>query len=144
MENTEQIGAIARKHGIPFYLDGARIFNAALFLGRGVDGLSAQADAVQVCLTKGLSAPLGSLILGTRDFITEARRIRQRIGGGMRQAGVIAAAGIIALTKMVGRLAEDHENARLLAEGLREIDERFLNYEVQTNSVSIDVGLAGD
>ena len=143
LENTEQISAISRKHGIPFYLDGARIFNAALFLGKGVDELSAPAEAVQVCLTKGLSAPLGSLLIGRKDFIEEARRIRQRIGGGMRQAGIIAAAGIIGLTRMVYRLSEDHENSRVLASGLKEIDERLLSYEVQTNIVSIDVGPLG-
>ncbi len=147
LENTKEVSAIGKKYGIPVYLDGGRIFNAALFLGRGVDELSAPADVVQVCLTKGLSAPLGSLLIGRKDFIEEARRNRQCVGGGMRQAGVIAAAGIVALTKMVDRLLEDHENAQVLARGLKEIDERLLDYEVQTNIVSIDVsplGIDGD
>lgn len=147
LENTEEIGAIGREHGIPVYLDGARIFNAALFLGNTVAELSAPVDAVQVCLTKGLSAPLGSLLMGKKDLIDEARRMKQRIGGGMRQAGVIAAAGIVALTRIVDRLWEDHSNAQVLATGLREIDERLLNYEVQTNIISIDlepIGIDGD
>lgn len=143
LENTEEIGAIGRKYSIPVYMDGARIFNASLALGKSAKELVTPVDAVQVCLTKGLSAPLGSLLIGKKDFIEEARRMRQRIGGGMRQAGVIAAAGIIALTKMVDRLAEDHENAQVLAQGLNEIDECLLEYEVQTNIVLIDVGSLG-
>ena len=139
-ENTREICAIAHHQNIPVYLDGARIFNAALSLGKNVAELTSPVDALQVCLTKGLSAPLGSLLAGKKEFIAEARRIRQRIGGGMRQAGIIAAAGIIALTKMVDRLAEDHEHAHALTKGLCDIDKRLLRHPVNTNIVSIDVG----
>lgn len=113
--------AIAQEAGIPLHLDGARVFNAAVALGVDVRALTAHVDTVQFCLSKGLAAPVGSLVAGPRAFVERARRVRKLLGGGMRQAGVIAAAGIVALEEMVERLAEDHANARRLAEGLAAI-----------------------
>ena len=109
---------MALKHNLPLHLDGARIFNAAIALGVKASELAACATTVQFCLSKGLGAPIGSILVGPRAWIAEARRWRKRLGGGMRQAGIIAAAGIVALTTMVDRLAEDHANARFLADGL--------------------------
>ncbi len=117
----ETAHAIAREAGVPLHLDGARIFNAAVALGVDVRALTRHVDSVQFCLSKGLAAPVGSLVAGPRPFIERVRRVRKQLGGGMRQAGVIAAAGIVALTEMVERLAEDHANARRLAAGLAAI-----------------------
>ena len=114
----QTVGAIARRHGLKIHVDGARIFNAAVALGKGADRLAAEADSASFCLSKGLAAPVGSVVCGSRDFIFRARRARKMLGGGMRQAGVLAAAGIVALQEMVDRLADDHANARRLAEGL--------------------------
>jgi len=102
-------------------VDGARIFNAAVAQGVPAATLAAEADSISFCLSKGLAAPVGSMICGPTDFIAEARRLRKAIGGGMRQAGILAAAGIVALTEMVDRLADDHANARRLAEGIAAI-----------------------
>jgi threonine aldolase len=118
---TDQVGAIARRHGLRLHLDGARIFNAAVALGTPADRLAQAADSVTFCLSKGLCAPVGSLICGSGDFIERARRTRKQLGGGMRQAGVIAAAGIVALETMVERLADDHARAARLASGLAKI-----------------------
>jgi threonine aldolase len=112
---------VARGSGVPVHLDGARIFNAAVAAGRPAVELSSIADTVMFCLSKGLSAPVGSLLCGSQEVITRARRYRKMLGGGMRQAGVLAAAGIVALDVMVDRLAEDHEKARVLAAGLQQI-----------------------
>jgi threonine aldolase len=112
------VGDIARRHSLKIHVDGARIFNAATALNESAARLVADADSVSFCLSKGLAAPVGSVVCGRREFITEARRARKLLGGGMRQAGVLAAAGIVALTEMVERLADDHANARKLAEGL--------------------------
>jgi threonine aldolase len=112
---------VAVRNKLAVHLDGARVFNAAVALGVSVRELAAQADTVQFCLSKGLAAPIGSLICGPAAFIQEARRNRKVVGGGMRQAGVIAAAGIVALEQMVERLADDHANARRLAQGLAEL-----------------------
>lgn len=131
--------AMAQKHRIPLFMDGARIFNAAAALNTTVADLTSFCDAVDVCLCKGLAAPLGSLLMGSQDFIAEARRIRQRIGGGMRQAGVIAAPGLIALTRMAGRLAEDHENAERLRSGLEALGIRADRGGVLTNIVNLDI-----
>jgi threonine aldolase len=109
------------KYKLKIHVDGARIFNAAVALRVDARDLVADADSVSFCLSKGLAAPVGSVICGTTDFIAKARRARKVIGGGMRQAGVLAAAGIVALSEMIDRLAEDHTNARKLAEGLAEI-----------------------
>jgi threonine aldolase len=111
---------IARRHDLKIHVDGARFFNAAVALGVAPDKLAADADSVSFCLSKGLAAPVGSMVCGNKDFIARARRARKLVGGGMRQAGVLAAAGIVALNEMVDRLAEDHANARKLAEGLAE------------------------
>jgi threonine aldolase len=121
VEYMQALGGLARDHGLRVHLDGARIFNAAVALGVDVKELVADADTVTFCLSKGLAAPVGSVVCGDRTFIAEARRARKVVGGGMRQAGVIAAAGIVALEQMVDRLAEDHENARALAAGLAEL-----------------------
>jgi len=117
-EYMRSVGVLARRHGIALHLDGARIFNAAVALGVEAKTLAEECDSVTFCLSKGLGAPVGSVVCGNRDFIAEARRARKVVGGGWRQAGVIAAAGIVALEQMVDRLAEDHANARRLADGL--------------------------
>jgi threonine aldolase len=139
-----------RAHGlqIPVHLDGARIFNAAAALNESVAALSSSADSVMFCLSKGLGAPVGSMLLGTRAFIDEARVWRKILGGGMRQAGVLAAAGLVALEESPQLLPEDHTNARRLAEGLAEMDGIRIDPEmVVTNIVLFDVsetGLAAD
>ncbi|MCD6553501.1 MAG: low-specificity L-threonine aldolase [Anaerolineae bacterium] len=139
-EYTDAVGDLARRHGLAVYLDGARIFNAAVALGVDVRELTRGVDTVSFCLSKGLCAPVGSLVCGTRDFIAEARRNRKIVGGGMRQAGIIAAAGIVALEQMVDRLAEDHENARRLALGLAEIPGISIDpAQVRTNIVIFDL-----
>ena len=140
LEVLREISGLAKEAGVPLHLDGARIFNAAVATGLSAAAFGQYADSVMFCLSKSLAAPVGSLLCGRRDFIDRARRFRKLLGGGMRQAGVIAAAGIIAIEKMVGRLREDHENARLLAEGLArtpgiEIDLK----RVQTNIVIFTV-----
>jgi len=112
------LGKLARAHGLPIHVDGARIFNAAVALGLDVELLARDADSVTFCLSKGLAAPVGSVIVGSRAFIAEARRMRKVVGGGMRQVGVLAAAGIVALEQMVDRLADDHANAQALVDGL--------------------------
>ena len=112
------VAELARRHGLAVHLDGARIFNAALALEASATGIAAQADTVSFCLSKGLACPVGTMLCGPRPFVERARRMRKMLGGGMRQAGIIAAAGIVALTAMIDRLAEDHENARALADGL--------------------------
>jgi threonine aldolase len=140
-ENTRDVCAMARRRGIPVYLDGARIFNAAVSLNIGVKDLAREVDAVQICLTKGLGAPFGSLLLGDRPFIEKCKWLKQRLGGGLRQGGIVAAPGIVALTTMIGRLGEDHENALRLARGLNAIEKSLLDpEEVKTNAVSIDIG----
>jgi len=135
IEQMRTVRAVADQHNLAVHVDGARIFNAAVALGVEAARLAADAESLTFCLSKGLSCPYGSLIVGSRDFIKEARRHRQMVGGGMRQAGVMAAAGIVALETMVDRLAEDHENARLLAEGLIELGCRIDRETVQTNMV---------
>jgi threonine aldolase len=117
----QAVGDIARRYGLKIHVDGARFFNAAVALDVKVDQLAAEADSVSFCLSKGLGAPVGSLVCGSRDFIFKARRARKVLGGGMRQAGVLAAAGIVALNEMVDRLVDDHANARKLADGLAEM-----------------------
>jgi len=117
----ESVAAIARRNHLSLHLDGARIFNAAISLGVGVKELTRHADSVMFCLSKGLAAPVGSLVAGSEAFIQRARKMRKMVGGGMRQVGILAAAGIVALTEMVDRLAEDHYNARILAKGLAEM-----------------------
>ena len=134
------VGELARRHGLKVHVDGARIFNAAIALATEAHDLAAQADSVTFCLSKGLAAPVGSVVCGPRDFISEARRARKVLGGGMRQAGILAAAGIVALTEMVDRLAEDHANARRLARGLAELRGASIDPDgVKTNILYFEV-----
>lgn len=144
IEIMKEIYEIAKNHNIPVHLDGARIFNAATYLKVDVREIAKYADSVMFCLSKGLCAPIGSVVVGTKDFIEKARKYRKMLGGGMRQAGFIAAAGIVALEKMTKRLQEDHDNARFLAEGLKDIPGINLDLEtVQTNIVMTDISGTG-
>ena len=120
-EDMQAVAGVARRHGLKIHVDGARIFNAAAALGRDARELVAEADSVMFCLSKGLGAPVGSMVCGSHEFVKAARRMRKLVGGGMRQAGILAAAGIVALEEMAHRLTEDHVTARKLAEGLAEI-----------------------
>jgi threonine aldolase len=141
---TSRIRALADEYGLALHLDGARIFNAAVALGVDVSELARDADSVSFCLSKGLSAPVGSLVCGSGAFIWEARRQRKLLGGGMRQAGVLAAAGLVALEQMVDRLAEDHVNAARLAAGLVQLPLIDLDVaRVQTNIVIFDLAAGG-
>lgn len=121
LDNLREIKQIAEKHLIPVHMDGARIFNAAVSLGVDAKEIAAYCDTVMFCLSKGLAAPAGSILAGSKKFIDKARKNRKLMGGGMRQVGILAAAGIIALEKMTERLHEDHENARYMATKLEEI-----------------------
>lgn len=137
---TDSVGEFARARGLKLHIDGARIFNAAAALGTPVDELVAAADSVSFCLSKGLCAPVGSLLLGDNDFIAAARRTRKALGGGLRQAGVLAAAGLVALRRIPKRLHEDHANACALAEGL--VDIPWLSVDpaqVYTNMVYLEL-----
>jgi len=122
IENMKAVYELAQSKNIPVHLDGARVFNAAIALDVDVKDITKYCDSVNVCLSKGLCAPIGSVIAGTKKFIDKARRNRKLMGGGMRQVGILAAAGIVAMTEMVERLPQDHENAKYLAERLKEID----------------------
>lgn len=143
----EEIGGVAAvAHGanVPVHLDGARLFNAAVAMRRDAREFTRDVDSVTFCVSKGLGAPVGSVVCGSRAFITRARRVRKMVGGGMRQAGVIAAAGIVALETMVDRLAEDHANARRLAEGIAKVPELRVDLAgVQTNIVIFGVERPG-
>jgi len=145
---TGAVADLARRRGLDIHLDGARLFNAAVALGVNVKELAASVDSLSICLSKGLAAPVGSVICGSKAVIAEARRVRKGLGGGMRQAGVLAAAGIVALEKMVDRLREDHDNARRLAEGIAGIEGLAIDpANVHTDIVYFDVvgtGLAAD
>jgi threonine aldolase len=121
VEYTRAVGELARRNGLSLHLDGARIFNAAASLGVDARDLAGPADSVTFCLSKALCAPVGSVLCGSQEYIRQARRVRKQLGGGMRQAGILAAAGIVALETMVERLGDDHRRAKSLAEGLREI-----------------------
>ncbi len=122
LSEARAILEVAHGRGLPVHLDGARIFNAAVALGIPAAELVRGFDSVMFCLSKGLGCPVGSMLCGSREFIAEARRVRKALGGGMRQVGILAAAGLYALNHHIDRLAEDHENARLLAQGLAQID----------------------
>ena len=142
VQNEEDLAAVrilADKHGLPVHMDGARIFNAAVKLGVPVASLAAYADSITFCLSKGLGAPVGSVLCGTREFVKEAHRNRKILGGGMRQAGILAAAGIYALENMVDRLSEDHANAVHAAEGLASIPGVTLSPPPETNLVFFTV-----
>ncbi len=121
LETMREIRGMAQSHNIPVHMDGARVFNAALTLGVDVKELTACVDSVSCCLSKGLCAPVGSVLCGSSEFIARARKNRKMLGGGMRQTGILAAAGILSLTEMTRRLGEDHDNARRLAKRLVEI-----------------------
>jgi threonine aldolase len=139
-EDTKAIADVAHRHEIPLHIDGARIFNAAVSLETPVSELVKDADSITFCLSKGLSVPLGSIICGSNEFIERADRWRKMVGGGMRQVGIIAAAGIVALESMVDRLAEDHANARKLSEGLSKIPGISIDPDsLPTNIVRFDV-----
>jgi threonine aldolase len=121
VDYTRSVGELAHSHGLKLHLDGARIFNAAVALGVPAKELAEPADSVMFCISKGLCAPIGSILCGTEDFIVQARRARKQLGGGMRQVGILAAAGIVALETMVDRLGDDHRRAQELAAGLVDI-----------------------
>ncbi len=139
-EYMDAVAGLAKDHSLSVHLDGARVFNAAVALGIDVQELTRSVDSLSFCLSKGLSAPVGSVVCGSSEFIAEARRTRKVLGGGMRQAGIIAAAGVVALQQMVDRVAEDHKNARQLAEGIAQI--RGLSIDpakVQTNIIYFEI-----
>ena len=142
-EQIHEVAEVAQKHDVRLYMDGARIFNAAITLNIDIKDLTKEVDSVSFCLSKGLSAPAGSLIIGKKEFIEKARIDRQRVGGAMRQAGVIAAPGIVALETMIDRLREDHKNAKILAKGLIDLGLDIDIKRVQTNIVLIDVSSLG-
>jgi threonine aldolase len=132
---TQQVADFAHSQGLLLHIDGARIFNAAVAQNVDVKTLAAPADSVTFCLSKGLGAPVGSVLCGSHDFIYEAKRYRKMVGGGMRQVGVIAAAGHVALDSMIERLDDDHTHARQLAEGLRTIPGLAVEAQVPTNMI---------
>ncbi len=132
------------KPTIKMHLDGARVFNAAVALHCDVKEITKEFDSVMFCFSKGLSAPVGSIVCGSEEFIERARRVRKMLGGGMRQVGILAACGIVALEKMVDRLRDDHKNARTLAEGLAEVNRISIDLDtVQTNIIIFDVSQLG-
>ncbi len=137
---------VAKSYGLGVHVDGARIFNAAVALNIDVKEIAKYTDSIQACLSKGLAAPVGSVVVGSEEFIEKAKRNRRLLGGSMRQAGIIAAPGIVALMKMVDRLAEDHENARILADGLEALGIGF-RFPVKTNMLFIEyseIGWSGE
>ena len=137
LEYLARARSFTHEHGLALHLDGARLYNAAVKLGVDAREITRHFDSVSVCLSKGLGAPIGSVLCGTAELIGKARRLRKMVGGGMRQAGILAAAGLYALDHQVQRLADDHANARLLAEGLREAGYRV--EPVQTNMVYVQL-----
>ncbi|MDR4889326.1 low-specificity L-threonine aldolase [Fredinandcohnia sp. QZ13] len=137
--NMDAIYKVASANHIPVHLDGARLFNAAVALGCPVKDIAQYTDSVQFCLSKGLGAPVGSIIAGSEDFINQARKWRKRLGGGLRQVGIIAAPGLVALRTMVERLAIDHENASFLAQGLSNISGMNVVNQVDTNIILVEV-----
>lgn len=138
LEYSNQVAALAHEYNLKLHIDGARIFNAAVALGITARELIAQADSMTFCLSKGLCAPVGSILVGSADFIKEARRVRKQLGGGMRQAGILAAAGLIAIHTMTQRLSEDHRNACTLGEVLADIPHIQVK-SIQTNFVFFDL-----
>ncbi|KKK38497.1 threonine aldolase [Mesobacillus campisalis] len=143
LANMRDIYMEASAEDVPVHIDGARLFNAASAAGVDVREYAQYANTVQVCLSKGLGAPIGSILAGSKEFIHAARKWRKRLGGGMRQAGVIAAPGLIALTKMRDRLAEDHHHARELAQGIQNIEGLKIVNHVDTNIIVADVSSLG-
>jgi threonine aldolase len=144
LDHMAAVHALARRHGVPVHTDGARLFNAAVKLGVPAAEIARHTDTVCFCVSKGLSAPIGSVLVGPQAVIERARAFRRMIGGNLRQAGGIAAAGIVALETMVYRLADDHAAARALAEGLARIDARLVALDrVETNIVQVDTAWSG-
>jgi threonine aldolase len=140
LAHMKTVYALAHDHGVPVHTDGARLFNAAVALGVPAKTIAQHTDSVCFCVSKGLSAPVGSVLCGSKAFIERARAFRRLVGGNMRQAGSLAAAGIIALNTMVERLKDDHATAKRLATGLNQIDARLCDpAEVETNLVRVDV-----
>ncbi len=135
VEQVESITSLAHERGIPVHMDGARVFNAALALGIPVSKLVKSVDSVMFCLSKGLSAPVGSMVVGSKEFIRKAHRNRKLLGGGMRQAGILAAAGIVALEQMIERMEVDHEHSKQLAYGLAD----FPQVEIQPERVVTNI-----
>lgn len=132
---TQEAAALAHAHGIKVHVDGARIFNAAVALHTPVSTLVRDVDSLMFCLSKGLCAPVGSVVVGSKEFIRRAHRTRKLLGGGMRQAGIVAAAGIVALEQMVDRLEEDHEHAKHLAQGLAD----YPQIAIDADTVETDI-----
>ncbi|KAI4301966.1 hypothetical protein L6164_035196 [Bauhinia variegata] len=140
VEYIDSVGELAKKHGLRLHIDGARIFNASVALGVPVDRIVQAADSVSVCLSKGLGAPVGSVIVGSKAFITKARRLRKTLGGGMRQIGILCAAALVAIQENIAKLESDHKKTRLLAEGLNEIKGLRVDISsVETNIIYIDI-----
>nr|XP_043631827.1 probable low-specificity L-threonine aldolase 1 [Erigeron canadensis] len=140
VEYTDEVGALAKKHGLKLHIDGARIFNASAALNVPVHRLVQAADSVSVCLSKGLGAPVGSVIVGTKSFIARARILRKTLGGGMRQVGILCAAALVALQENVQKLETDHKNAKALADGLNKIKGLSVDVDsVETNIVYFDI-----
>jgi threonine aldolase len=137
VSHMAEVAELAHRRGLPVHLDGARIFNAALALETSPRHIAAQVDSVSFCLSKGLACPVGSLLCGSEEFVARAHRMRKLLGGGMRQAGIIAAAGIVALNTMIDRMAEDHQNARALAQGLALV--AGLNVQTSANRTNMVV-----
>ncbi len=135
LEYLEAMGALAHSRGLALHMDGARLWNAAVALNKAPAALTAHVDSVSCCLSKGLAAPVGSVVAGSSDFVRRARRVRKVVGGGMRQAGILAACGIVSLTEMVERLADDHQNAQVLAQGLAALE----GIEIELADVSTNI-----
>jgi threonine aldolase len=144
LDYMAKLRALTAEKGVPVHIDGARVFNAAVALGVPAADIARHGDSVGFCVSKGLSAPFGSVLCGSAAFIERARAYRRMVGGGMRQGGVVAAAGIVALERMVDRLADDHRRAKRLAEGLHAIDPRLSDPRlVETNIVMVELGHSG-
>ena len=140
LSHMQAVYSLAQNHGVPVHTDGARLFNAAIHLGLPASALTKYTDSVSFCISKGLSAPVGSVLCGSAAFIARARPFRRMVGGNLRQAGLIAAAGIVALEQMVERLVEDHHHAQQLAQGLHRLDTQWLDpTTVDTNIVRLNV-----
>ncbi|KAJ6809589.1 putative low-specificity L-threonine aldolase 1 [Iris pallida] len=140
VEYTDRVGELAKRHGLKLHIDGARIFNASVALGVPVHRLVQAADSVSVCMSKGLGAPVGSVIVGSKDFIGKARRLRKTLGGGMRQVGVLCAAAYVALRDNVRKLENDHRNAKIFSDGLKQIKQLTVDStSVETNMVFFDI-----
>jgi threonine aldolase len=144
LDHMAAVHALGREHGIPVHTDGARLFNAAAALGVSAERIARHTDSVTFCISKGLSAPIGSLLCGSTEFVMRARSFRRMLGGNLRQAGMLAAAGIVALESMIDRLADDHRTAKQLAEGLHQVSAGLVEPKtIETNIVRVDVTASG-